>query len=198
MILAEARRGTLGTIMRIRLSILACVALSHAACGGGNSATTTTTAAVGGASPQDWATGVCTAVNTYELALQTAAKSFTQNPSKAGIDKALTGAEQATQTLSTTLKGLGKPNTVAGQTAQTTIENPRDEDLRRRGQGQTGCFEREHAPGGCTTISATLGSMKAGRSRRRRHHVAEVSTAASCSRRSCVVAFLQRSSTGKK
>lgn len=157
MILAEAGRGTLDTIMRIRLSILACVALSLAACGGGNS--TTTTAAAGGASPQDWATGVCTAVNTYELALQTAAKSFTQNPSKAGIDKALTGAEQATQTLSTTLQGLGKPNTVAGQTAQTTIENLATKisaDVDKVKQAASSGSTLQAA----ATISATLGSMK--------------------------------------
>ncbi len=157
MILAGAGRGSLVTTVRIRLSILACVGLSLAACGGGNS--TTTTSAAGGASPQDWATGVCTAVNTYELALQTAAKSFTQNPSKDGIDKALTGAEQATQTLSTTLKGLGKPNTVAGQTAQTTIENlatkiSADVDKVKQAASSGSTLQA------VTTISTTLGSMK--------------------------------------
>ncbi len=157
MILAGVGRGSLVTTVRIRLSILACVALSLAACGGGNS--TTTTSAAGGASPQDWATGVCTAVNTYELALQTAAKSFTQNPSKDGIDKALTGAEQATQTLSTTLKGLGKPNTVAGQTAQTTIENlatkiSADVDKVKQAASSGSTLQA------VTTISTTLGSMK--------------------------------------
>jgi hypothetical protein len=106
--------------VRFRLSILACVALTLAACGGGKSTTTT---AASGPSPQTWANGVCTSVNTYEAALRTAAKSFTQNPSKAGIKNAVTSAEQATQSLSTTLHGLGRPNTTAGQTAQTTVEN---------------------------------------------------------------------------
>ncbi len=143
--------------MRVRLSILACVALSLAACGGGNS--TTTTAAAGGASPQDWATGVCTAVNTYELALQNAAKSFTQNPSKDGIDQALTNAEQATQSLSTTLKGLGKPNTAAGQTARTTIENlatkiSTDVDKVKQAASSGSTLQA------VASISATLGSMK--------------------------------------
>jgi hypothetical protein len=144
--------------MRVRLSILACLALSLAACGGGSSATTTT-AASGGASPQDWATGVCTAVNTYEVALQSAATSFTQNPSKAGIENALTAAEQATQTLSTTLKGLGKPNTVAGQTAQSTIENLATKisaDVTRVKQAASSGSALQAA----ATISTTLGSMK--------------------------------------
>jgi hypothetical protein len=144
--------------MRVRLSILACVAFSLAACGGGNSATTTT-AASGGASPQDWATGVCTAVNTYEVALQSAAKSFTQNPSKAGIQNALTAAEQATQTLSTTLKGLGKPNTVAGQTAQSTIQNLATKisaDVTKVKQAASSGSALTAA----ATISTTLGSMK--------------------------------------
>jgi type IV pilus biogenesis protein CpaD/CtpE len=143
--------------MRVRLSILVCVALSLAACGGGNSSTTT--AAAGGTSPQDWATGVCTAVNTYELALQTAAKSFTQNPSKAGINTALSAADQATQTLSTTLKGLGKPNTAAGDTAQKTIENLATKisaDVDKVKQSASSGSTLQAA----ATISTTLGSMK--------------------------------------
>ena len=154
---ARAERGTLNSTMRFRLSILACVALSLAACGGGSSGTTTTSA--GGASPQDWATGVCTAVNTYELALKSAATSFTQNPSKDGIDKALTSAEGATQTLSTTLRGLGRPNTAAGQTAQKTIENlatkiSADVDKVKQAASSGSALQA------AATISTTLGSMK--------------------------------------
>jgi hypothetical protein len=144
--------------MRVRLTILACVALSLAACGGHSSPTTT--AAAGGASPQDWATGVCTAVNTYELALRSAAKSFTQNPSKTGIDKALTSAEQATQSLSTTLRGLGKPDTATGQTAQATVENLATKisaDVNKVKQAASGGSTLQAA----ATISATLGSMQA-------------------------------------
>ena len=144
--------------MRVRLSILACVALSLAACGGGGSSPTTTTTG-GGTPPQDWATGVCTAVNTYELALQHAATSFTQNPSKDGIDKALTSAEEATKTLSTTLKGLGRPNTTAGQTAQKTIENlatkiSADVDKVKQAASSGSALQA------AATISTTLGSMK--------------------------------------
>jgi hypothetical protein len=145
--------------MRIRLSILVCVALSLAACGGGGNSATTTTTSSGGAAPQDWATGVCTAVNTYEVALQTAATSFTQNPSKAGINKALTAADQATQTLSTTLKGLGRPNTSAGQTAQKTIEN-----LATKISADVNKIKTAASSGStlqaAATISTTLGSMK--------------------------------------
>lgn len=144
--------------MRVRLSILVCVALSLAACGGGggNNATTTTTA--GGTPPQDWATGVCTAVDTYEAALQTAATSFTQNPSKAGITKALDGAQKATQSLSTSLKGLGRPNTAAGRTAQKTVENLATKisaDVNKIKTASNGSALQAAA-----TISATLGSMK--------------------------------------
>jgi phage-related protein len=143
--------------VRVRLSILVCLALSLAACGGGHSGTTTTTAA--GPTPQTWANGVCTAVNTYELALQNAAKSFTQNPSKTGIQNALSGAEQATQSLSTTLHGLGKPNTAAGQTARTTIENLAtaiSHDVDTIKQAASGGSALTAA----ATISTTLASMK--------------------------------------
>lgn len=143
--------------MRVRVAILVCVALSLAACGGGKSSTTTT--AAGGTPPQDFATGVCTAVNTYEVALQTAATSLVQNPSRAGIEKALNGAQQATRSFSTTLKGLGRPNTAAGQTAQSTIEN-----LATKISADVDKIKQSASSGSAlqaaTTVTATLGSMK--------------------------------------
>lgn len=70
-----------------------------------------------------WAGGVCSAVTSYQKALAQAASAFTTNPSKAGINHALSQAEQATQHLATTLKGLGKPNTAAGQAARATTDD---------------------------------------------------------------------------
>jgi hypothetical protein len=148
-------RATL-IVMRGRVSVLVCVALSLAACGGGRSGTTTT---AGTSSTEAWAGGVCTAVTTYQQALQNAAKAFTKNPSKAGIDHALSGAEQATHDLSTTLHGLGKPDTPAGETARTTVD-----DLATKISGDVDTIKQAASSGGAlqaaSTISTTLGSMK--------------------------------------
>ena len=149
-------RATL-LVMRGRVSILVCVVFLLAACGGGRSGTTTTT---GASSAETWAGGVCTAVVTYQHALQNAATTFTQNPSKSGIDHALSGAEQATHSLSTTLHGLGKPDTSGGQTAQKTID-----DLATTISGDVDTIKQAASSGSAltaaATISTTLTSMKA-------------------------------------
>jgi hypothetical protein len=141
--------------MRGRLWILVCVALSLAACGGGHSATTTTTE---GMSADAWAGGVCTAIDTYEQGLQNAATAFAQNPSKSGIQQALTKAEQETHNLGTSLKGLGRPNTSNGQAAQQTVENlatTTSADVHTIKQAATGSTLQA-----ATTITSTLSSMK--------------------------------------
>jgi len=142
--------------MRGRLSILVCVAFSLAACGGGHGATSTTTAE--GMSADAWAGGVCTAINTYEQGLQNAATAFTQNPSKAGIQQALTKAEQETRTLGTTLKGLGKPNTASGQAAKQTVSNlatTTSTDVSTIKQAASGSALQAAA-----TVTSTLSSMQ--------------------------------------
>jgi hypothetical protein len=141
--------------MRGRLLILVCVAFLLAACGGGKSGTTT---AAEGMSADAWAGGVCTAINTYEQGIQNAATAFTQNPSKAGIQQALTKAEQETRTLGTTLKGLGKPNTTSGQAARETVNDlaaTTSADVSTIKQAASGS-----ALQAATTVSSTLGSMK--------------------------------------
>jgi hypothetical protein len=144
------------SVMRGRLSILVCVAFSLAACGGGHGATSTTTAT--GMSADAWAGGVCTALNTYEQGLQSAVTAFTQNPSKSGIKKALTKAEQETRNLSESLKALGKPNTASGQAARQTIDNLAttiSADMSTIKQAASGSKLQA-----ATTVSSTLGSMK--------------------------------------
>jgi len=143
--------------MRGRLSIVVCVAFSLAACGGGYGGNHTTTAE--GMSADAWAGGVCTAINTYEQGLQSAATAFTQNPSKSGIQQALTKAEEETRNLGTTLKGLGKPNTTSGQAARQTVNNlatTTSADVNTIKQAATGS-----ALQAATTVTSTLSSMQA-------------------------------------
>ena len=99
---------------------VAVLVLSAAACGGGGSKTTTTTAS--GTPTDQWAGGVCTSITTWKKSLETIKTNVAANPSESSIKKAGQQFEAATETLATSLKGLGKPDTAQGQAAQQNID----------------------------------------------------------------------------
>jgi hypothetical protein len=109
------------------VAVAAIVALLLAAgCGSSKktstTTTTTTTATATTASATDtWATGVCTAITTWKKSLTTAVDSVKNSPSKASVKSAADDVSSATDTLSSDLKGLGRPDTAAGQKAQDAI-----------------------------------------------------------------------------
>ena len=119
-----------------------------AGCGSsGDSSTTTTTSA---SATETWASGVCTSLTTWQDAIKSAAGSLKSDPTKSGLQTAVDDTKSATQTLSSDLKGLGKPDTPAGQQAKdsldqlstsleqnvTTIENLAQERLRDQRRDQ--------------------------------------------------------------
>jgi methyl-accepting chemotaxis protein len=91
-----------------------------AGCGssGGGSTTTTTSASA----TQTWASGVCSAITTWQAAIKSAAASVTSDPTKNGLQAAAADAKSATENLSSDLKGLGKPGTQAGQQAKDSLD----------------------------------------------------------------------------
>jgi hypothetical protein len=95
--------------------ILACAAFAVAGCGSSSKSAQTMTTA-------DWADGVCSAVTTYRGSLTDAVNSVKSNPSKAGLQDAADATKSATDTFVSDVKGLGKPNTNAGQQAKDTID----------------------------------------------------------------------------
>lgn len=99
------------------IAALAATALLAAGCGSSKNAETTTTT-----STVDWMNGVCTAASTYRTSVTDAAKSFSDNPSKAGLQDAADQVRTATDTFVSTTKSLGKPNTSAGQQAKATLD----------------------------------------------------------------------------
>jgi hypothetical protein len=96
---------------------LAATAILAAGCGSKSSTTTETTS-----STVTWANGVCGAAVTYEAALKSAAKSLASSPSKSGLQAAADQVKTATNTFVSTTKGLGKPDTSAGQQAKQTLD----------------------------------------------------------------------------
>ncbi len=86
--------------------LVACLAFVAAGCGGKSEPAAVPT--------NDWANDVCGALVTWTTTMKSLASSLKSNPTKAGLQDAVTKAEDATKTLSSDLKGLGKPDTAGG------------------------------------------------------------------------------------
>jgi hypothetical protein len=108
-------------VTRIVLGAVAAVALvlSVAACGGGGNDTTST---AGGVSAEVWANGVCSSFTTWKNSLESAKKDFTSQPSESQLRQTGRDIDRATQTLSSSLKQLGTPETAQGQAAKQSLD----------------------------------------------------------------------------
>ncbi len=69
-----------------------------------------------------WAGDLCTAITTWKSDVTSAVDSLKSNPSRDGFEQAADDAKQATQTLVDTAKGLGAPDTEAGDQARTAVD----------------------------------------------------------------------------
>jgi len=97
--------------------------LAGAGCGGSSSSSETTTAASSSATVT-WADGVCTALVNYRAALRSARTSIRTNGlSKNSVRKALDSVQAATKTFANDLRGLDKPKSATGASAQQTISH---------------------------------------------------------------------------
>ncbi len=138
------------------LAILLTVAAVAAGCGSSNSAAPAT--------PADWASGVCSAVGTWKASLQTAVDPLKSGDiSKDSLQTAADSAKSATETLQSSLKDLGKPNTQAGQQATDAVDQLESElkadadTIKSAIDGATGVSGVASA---VTTITATVATMK--------------------------------------
>jgi hypothetical protein len=75
----------------------------------------------------EWANDVCGDLVTWTTTIKSLSKNIQSNPTKAGLQDAVTQAEDATKTLSSSLKSLGKPDTSAGQQAKDDLSSLADE-----------------------------------------------------------------------
>ena len=100
---------------------VAALVLAAAACGGGGNATTTATTAAEGSSTVQWADGVCSAFTTWKTSLQSI--NLKAHPSESTLKDAGDQVEEATQTLTKSLKSLGPPKTASGHAAKAGIDS---------------------------------------------------------------------------
>jgi uncharacterized protein YoxC len=130
-------------------------ALAAAGCGGSDDESDATT---------DWAGGVCSAMTTWQSSITDAVNSVKDNPTKEGVDSAFNDAKDATKTFTDDVKGLGTPETDAGQQATDAL-NELSSDLNAgvqqvqqaietaKGAGATGALSAISA------VSATLSTL---------------------------------------
>jgi hypothetical protein len=100
--------------MRAVVALVGVIAFLAAGCGSDKSSESN--------SATDWANGVCSAVTTYRQSVTDAAGSLKGNVSQSGFKDATNEVQKATDTLVDTIKGLGKPDTDAGNQAKTTVD----------------------------------------------------------------------------
>lgn len=94
------------------------VALLAAGCGGSSDSTSTD------ASPtSEWADGLCSAINTWTASISAIGDTIKSGDiSEDSLTSAVDDAKSATETLTSDLEGLGKPDTEAGQEAKDSID----------------------------------------------------------------------------
>ena len=114
-----------------------------AGCGGGDDTSAT----------EAWAGDVCSSLTAWVDAIESATASIQSNPSMDGLRSAVDDAKQATETLTDDLRGLGRPDTEAGQEAEQTID-----ELATELQSGIDEIESESSDGlgALTALSATL------------------------------------------
>jgi hypothetical protein len=104
---------------------VAALALLAAGCGGGGGSSTEASDTT---PTEEWASNFCTAITTWTDSLRSSVDEIQSgNISKEALQGAVDDAKRSTETLIDDLKGLGKPDTEAGQQAQETISNLADE-----------------------------------------------------------------------
>jgi hypothetical protein len=141
-----------------RISLLLVTLLALAGCGSGDKqAATTTTSAT-----QTWAAGVCSAVGTWTTAVTSATSSVAKHPDRAGLQSAADDVQQATKTLDSSLKALGKPDVAAGDQAKSAVDHLSGElsaSVDKMQSAVAGANGTAAALTAVSTISSTLVTM---------------------------------------
>ena len=113
----------------LTFALAACFAsfvLFAAGCGGDDeSSSQTTTEASTGASTDEWADSFCSALTTWKNDLEEAAEPLTDlsSLSEESLQQAADDAKTATETLSESLNGLGRPDISSGEQVRSSVQD---------------------------------------------------------------------------
>jgi hypothetical protein len=115
--------------LTLTFALAACFAsfaLFAAGCGGDDeSSSQTTTEASTGASTDEWADSFCSALTTWKNDLEEAAEPLTDlsSLSEESLQQAADDAKTATETLSDSLNGLGRPDISSGEQIRSSVQD---------------------------------------------------------------------------
>ena len=116
------------------------------------------------ATTTDWANGVCTAITAWTDSVKSAAAPLKGgNVSKDSLQSATDDVKSATNTLESDLKGLGKPDTQAGQQARDSLDQLSSELRTNADTIQTardGASDISGILSAVATVGATLVTMQ--------------------------------------
>ena len=109
------------TLRFLVVSCLLASALVAAGCGGDDESTETSTEAAA----EEWAGSVCSAVTTWKSSLETAAEPLTDlsSLSEESVRQAADDAKTATDTLTESLRSLGRPNIESGEQVESALDD---------------------------------------------------------------------------
>ena len=136
--------------LRVASAVAVVAALVAAAgCGGGDDSSAT----------EQWASSACSAVNTWTSSLESISDTVKQDPTKESVDKAYDDLMRSTQTLVDDLKGLGPPETEAGQAAEDAINALADDLDQSLEEMKTAIDDAAGASGVLSAISVVSGNL---------------------------------------
>jgi hypothetical protein len=102
----------------VALASLLVLGVLAAGCGGGGGGSSSSTK-----SPDEWADGVCSAINTWSDSLRSASQSVTGgNLSENSLKQAASDLQDSTAQLKDDLDGLGKPDLESGDKAKEDVD----------------------------------------------------------------------------
>jgi phage-related protein len=114
-------------------------------------------------SPGDWANGLCSALTTWSTSVKSATGPLKGgNVSESSLKSAAGDINDASDTLVSDLKGLGKPNTAGGQQAKDAIDQLSSEVKTDVGKMQSAVDNASGLSGAmaaATSVSTTLSTM---------------------------------------
>lgn len=142
---AATRRGTAYVIAVVATTLLA------AGCGGNSGDEST--------SPADWANNLCSALVSWSTSVRSAASSLKGNVTERSLKSSSDDVTKATAKLEDDLKGLGKPDTEAGQKAKETVDTLTDQlktDVAEIDKAVNGASGASGVLRAVSTVSSTL------------------------------------------
>ena len=113
--------------------------------------------------PDQWASGFCSSVTTWQSSIKSAGSELKSNPSKDSLNTATDDIKSASDTLVSDLKDLGKPDTKQGQDAKDSVDQLSSELKDEVNQIESDVKNASGLQGAATaarSVSTTLSTMK--------------------------------------